>query len=193
MSGAPPRPHAPAFEVAARFQPSPEAKALLAPDIPARDYVDRLVAEHHYNDAVTFVAHWLPKRDGVFWACLATRQSMGEETPRKERAALEAAERWLEKLDEPSRRACEAAAQALDHTGAAAMAANAAFWTGGSLAPPDLPAVPPQEFMSAKGVAASVLAAGTVPGRGNVVKRLRELIALGVEIVDGKRRPGGGR
>lgn len=193
MSGAPPRPNAPAFEVAARFQPSPEAKALLAPDIAAREYVDVLLKKDLYNDAVTFVAHWLPKREGVYWACLATRQSLGDETPRKERAALEAAERWLEKLDEPSRRSCEAAAQALDHTGAAAMAANAAFWSGGSLAPPDLPAVAPPEHLSCKGVAASVLGAGTTPGHGNVAKRLRELVGLGVEIVDGKRRPGGAR
>jgi len=179
-------------EIASRFEASSEAKAVLTPGLGASEFVTALVEKELWSDAAGFVGQWLTKRDAVTWACLASRKSLGEAPPPKERAALEAAERWLAAADEPSRRACEAAAETLGYRSAPAMAAAAAFWSGGSLSLPDLPKVPPAETLSGKGAAASVLMAGAA-GAPDVAGRLRELIWLGVDIAEGRHRPGGAK
>lgn len=185
-----PRPRVRASEVCERFEASSDGLSLLTEDLDAEAYVEALLGKELFTDAASFVAHWLPKREAVHWACKATRGSLGEKPPRAELTALEAAERWVRMLDEPSRRAAGAAAEALKHRTAAALAAAAAGWTGGSLSSPELPVVPPPEFLPAKGAASSVLLAGTAPGAPGVPERLRELVRLGVEIANGKHRPG---
>ena len=190
MSSSTPRPRASTEEIAARFEPSAEATALLTPGIGASDFVAALVEKELWADAAGFVGQWLAKRDAVTWACLASRKALGETPPPKERAALEAAEKWLAAPDEPSRRACEAAAEALGYRSAPAMAAAAAFWSGGSLSLPDLPKAAPPENLTGKGAAGSVLMAGAA-GAPDVAGRLRELIWLGVDIADGRHRPEG--
>ena len=189
MSSSTPRPRASAEEIAARFEPSGEATALLTPGLGASDFVAALVEKELWSDAAGFVGQWLAKRDAVTWACLASRKALGEAPPPKERAALEAAERWLTALDEPSRRACVAAAEALSYRSAPAMAAASAAWSGGSLSLPDLPPVPPAENLTGAAAAGSVLMAGAAAAP-DVAGRLRELIWLGVDLAEGRHRPG---
>ena len=188
MSSSTPRPRAGTEEIAYRFEPSAEATALLAPGIGASDYVAALVEKELWGDAAGFVGQWLGKRDAVMWACLAARRGLASPAPPKERAAVDSAERWMAALDEPSRRACEAAAEALSYKSAAGMAAAAAFWSGGSLSLPDLPKVPPPENLTGKGAAGAVMMAGAA-GAPDVAGRLRELIWLGVDIAEGRYRP----
>lgn len=190
MSSAVPRPHALAEEIAARSEPSREAGALLAPGLGAADFIAALVEKELWADAAGFVGQWLRKPDAVAWACLASRKGLGEAPPPKERAALEAAERWLKAPDEDARRACAVAAEALGYGSACAMAAAAAAWSGGSLSLPALPPVPPPESLTGKGAAGSVLMAGAA-GAPDVVGRLRELIRLGVDMAEGRHRPEG--
>ncbi len=190
MSSTPPRPRSDTAEIVSRFDASPEATALLAPGLGAADFVAALVEKELWSDAAGFVGQWLGKREAVTWACLASRKALGEAPPPKERAALEAAEKWLAAPDEPSRRACEAAAEALAYRSAPAMAAAAAFWSGGSLSLPDLPKVAPPENLTGKGASGSVLMAGAA-GAPDVAGRLRELIWLGVDIADGRHRTDG--
>ena len=191
MSSSTPRPRASTEEIASRFEPSSGAVALMTPGIGAADYVAALVEKELWSDAAGFVGQWLGRRDAVTWACLAARKGLADPPPPKERAALEAAERWLKEGDEPSRRSCEAAAEALQYRSAAAMAAAAAFWSGGSLAPPDLPKIPAPENLAGKGAAGAVLMAGAA-GEPDVPARLRELIWLGVDLAEGRYRPGKG-
>lgn len=188
MSSSSPRPRATTEEIASRFEASAEAAALMGPGTGAAEFVATLVEKELWGDAAGFVGQWLGKRDAVLWACLAARKALATPAPPKERAAVEAAERWMAALDEPSRRACEAAAEALSYRSAAALAAAAAAWSGGSLSLPDLPKVPPPENLTGKGAAGSVLMAGAA-GAPDVTGRLRELIWLGVDIAEGRYRP----
>ena len=50
--------------------PGPEARALLRDDLAAADYLGLLAAEGLNRDAVRFIAHWLTKREAVWWGCL---------------------------------------------------------------------------------------------------------------------------
>ena len=191
MSSSTPRPRTGTEEIAARFEASPEAAALLAPGLGASDYVAALVEKELWGDAAGFVGQWLGKRDAVMWACLASKKALGPAPPPKERAALEAAERWLAAVDEPSRRACEAAAEALVPLGPGDGGRSGRLERREPLR--SRPAEgPPPENLTGKGAAGSVLLAGAAAAP-DVTGRLRELIWLGVDIADGRHRPGGPR
>src|SRR6185369_17729133 len=73
------------------------------------------------------------------------------------RAALEATERWIVQPTEEHRRQSLQFGEAADFGTPAGCAALAAFMSGGSLAPPEAPPVPPSEFMTAKAVSNAVI------------------------------------
>ncbi|HPA52553.1 MAG TPA: hypothetical protein PLP50_13225 [Thermoanaerobaculia bacterium] len=173
-----------------RLDASAEAKALLTPDAQPSDYVALLVEKELFTDAAGFVAQWLEPYDAVAWACEAARAALGEAPP-AERAALEAAERWLATRDEKDRRAAAEAAERLGHRSAPAMAAAAAGWTGGSLSSADLPAVAPPPGLAGKGASAAVLLAAS-SAAPEVPERLRGLIWRGVDLAEGRRKTGRG-
>jgi hypothetical protein len=94
---------------------------------------------------------------------------------------------------EENRRAAHAAAEAAGLAHPAGCAAMACFWSGGSLAPANLPVVPPGEHLTAHGAAGAVmLAAVTEPAKA--AERQARFLALGLEVAAGTRRwkePGG--
>lgn len=119
--------------------------ALLAADLPV--------------DAIRVLAVALPRREAVWWACLAAREALpAAEDQAAEAAALTAAEAWVFKPTEENRRACFAPGQAVEFSTPAAYAALAAYWSGGSLAPPESPVVvPPGDMLTGTAAAAAVL------------------------------------
>jgi hypothetical protein len=155
-----------ARDVAARFDLDAPAAALLAesPHQPPRSFLAALTQRGLWLDALRFQAHWLPKREAVAWA-LACMQDDGGELTAGDRMALEATARWLDDPQDTTRRDAGAAAEALQHGTPAAWVATAVFWSGGSIASPELPAVPPAEHLCGTAVSAALLmsAAGRPP------------------------------
>lgn len=137
---------------------SDEASELPEKEDFPEEFFDALMREELYSDAVCLLAHLLPKREAVGWACRSIAQCMGHMKP-QESIAIDVAERWSSDPSEANRRAAETVAFQLDCEGAPAMAALAAFWSGGSLARADLPEVAPDLFLTAKGVMGAVLQA----------------------------------
>src|SRR6266536_3929242 len=72
-----------------------EAKKLLRDGLTPRQYLDVLIEKQQYVDAVRFLAHALPKREAVWWACLCARKAVGPNPPAPIQAALQAAEKWV--------------------------------------------------------------------------------------------------
>src|SRR5690606_25846941 len=127
-----------------------------------------LAAAGHWLDAIAFLARALPKREAVWWACMCARVTAppAEEAASPEgdvagpaaagrgpARALAAAEAWVYKPSEENRRECEAAAHAAQFDSPESWAAIAAFWSGGSVAPPGGPVVPPGEDLAPRAVA----------------------------------------
>ena len=79
-----------AEEVCHRYPASDEAKGLLRPDLTPRQYLDLLVENGHPADACQFLAHALPKREAVWWACLCVGPFLGASPPPEHAAALKA-------------------------------------------------------------------------------------------------------
>jgi len=159
-----------------------EAMALLRPDLHPLDFVALLMEKALFPDAVRFLAHALPKREAVWWGWVCARRAAGENPPPKIKAALDATERWIAQPNEDNRRLAMAAAEKAELGTAAGCAGLAAFFSGGSLAPPDAPPVPPGEFLAAKAVAGAVIFAAVAKEPEKAPEKFRSFVAQGVEV-----------
>lgn len=152
----------------------------------ASEFVKALAANGRCPDAMDFLAHALSKRDAVWWACLAAKRALGAALSPVERAALIAAAAWVLDPDERKRRAAETAGDRADFGSLAGSVAFAVYGSGGSLAPADLPDVPPDHGMTARAVSASVMLASVRGQSQSIEARQRELVDLGVSIAEGR-------
>lgn len=159
-----------------------EALALVRPDVKPMEFVDTLVEKKLYPDAVRFLAHALPKREAVWWGWMSARRAAGENPPPKIKAALEATEKWIAQPTEDNRRAAHAAAQKAQFGTAAGCAALGAFFSGGSLAPPEVAPVPPGEYLTAKAISGAVNFAAMSGEPKQAPEKFKSFIAQGADV-----------
>ena len=174
-----------AAEVCAHYRQSPDALKVHRPGSTPRQFVELLVQAGQYLDAIDFLAHALPKQEAVWWACLGVRHALGKTLPPLALAALKAAVEWVLEPDEPRRLAAQAAGEAADFGTPAGCVALAVYGSGGSLTPPNLPEVPPEPFMTAKAVSASLALASVQGDPGAIPQVQRQLVELGMAIGEG--------
>jgi hypothetical protein len=177
-----------AAEVCRRFALGEEARVLLSAGQPPGAFLDVLIRHGLHTDAARFLAHALPKREAVWWALRCAREVAGAEPPEAVAAALNAAETWVLDPSEPNRRAAMPAAEAAGFGTPAGCAALAVFWSGGSLAPPDLPAVPPADHLTAHGVSCGVMLAAVQNEPQKAPERYQRFFALGLAVAEGQDR-----
>ena len=106
--------------------------------------------------------------------------------PAAEEAACKAAVQWVLEPTEKNRDGAKMPGEAAGVGTAAGALALAASWTGGSLAPANLPAVPPSPFMTAKGVAGAVLLAAIKADPPRITDTQRLFVELGIEVAQGR-------
>lgn len=127
---------------------------------PPAVYFAKLKAQKRYGDAVKFLALALPRLETVAWAARAVRDTEPAAEPGSPEAnALKAALLWLQDPVEGRRRAAHDAAQACDSASAEALAALAAFFSGGSIAPPDCEPLPAPRDAAGRFSAGAILLA----------------------------------
>jgi hypothetical protein len=176
-----------AAEICARFAPGEAARSLLKEDATPRQFLDLLIEKGEFADAVRFLAYALPKREAVWWASLCARMASGANPPAPILAALHAAEAWATDPTEENRRAAMPVAEAVGFATPAGCAAVSAFWSGGSLAPPDLPAVPPDESLTAHGVSGSVILSAVMTEPDKAPEKFRVFLSQGIGVAEGIR------
>jgi hypothetical protein len=167
--------------IAAVAELSEEAAGLATAELRPGEYVALLVEKGLFADAVRFLAHALPKREAVWWAWVCARRAAGDTPPPKIGAALAASEKWIAQPNEDRRRAAMAAAEAAGFNTPAGCAALAAFFSGGSLAPPNAPVVPPGEHLTAKAVAGAVIMAA-VSDPAQAPEKFRASVTQGLDV-----------
>lgn len=172
-----------AADVARPLALSDAARAVLAPALTPRQYFDALAAPLP-DDALRFLAAALPKRESVGWGCRCVRERMPT-LPVPEAAAVAAAEAWVKDGSEANRRAAAKAADAAGHDTAGGCLAAAAAWSGGSLAPPDVPPVPPADHLTGQAVAGALLIAAATDLTTSAAA-VRRWLALGGDVAAGK-------
>jgi hypothetical protein len=174
-----------AADVCKLFNLEEASRAHLRADSRPADFLNILQAAGQYTDAIRFLAHALPKREAVWWACVCARQALEGEERSQAGQALERAEQWVREPNEANRRLTNPAAEAAGFETPAGWAAVAAFWSGGSLTPPDSPAVAPAEDLTAKAVAGGVLLAAVAFEPEKAKEHYRSFLAQGVDIANG--------
>ncbi len=120
-------------------------------------------------EATRLVAHALPAREAVWWACACSRHTAASgANPAAEAKVRDAAEEWVRKQTDGHRRAAMKAAETAGFGSPEAWAAVGAFWSGDSMAPPEAPKVPPQPHFTGLAIAGSVALAAA---RGPATRR----------------------
>lgn len=174
-----------AAEVGRRAGLGEEAQALLTETMAPAQFLDLLIEREQYADAVRFLAHALPKREAVWWACLCARGGLPEDAKPPVIEALKAAEAWVLKPVEETRRAAMACAEAAGFDSPSSWAAVGAFWSGGSMAPPDAPPVPPGEELTGTAVAGAVMLAAVQTEPERAEEKFRRFLLQGIDIANG--------
>lgn len=149
-----------------------------------REFLALLMAKEQFAEAIRFLAHALPRRECVWWAWVCARKVSAADAAPAVRAALEATERWIVQPTEEHRRATMEHAQAADLGTPAGGAALAAFFTGGSMGPPEAPVIPPGEFLTAKAAASAITLAAVTKEPARASERFREFLGLGLEVAE---------
>jgi hypothetical protein len=151
----------------------------------ARPFLDSLIAEQHYADAVKFLAHSMAKREAIWWACLCVRPQKGSVVAPATAGGQQAAEAWVTGPSDEKRRAAHAAAQVAGIAVPVKLACEAVFFSEGSLGPAEYQAVPPPEHLTAT-MAANAVILAAVADPAKMSAKFGQFLALGRDVADGK-------
>lgn len=158
-----------------------EAKKMLTPEISANEFIEALVAKQLHPDAVQFIAHYLPKRQAVWWALGCVKQGVPEMTPEQD-AALKTTERWIAEPTEENRQAAFRAAETADTTTPFGITALAAYYSEALPPTADPKTNAKAYFITAKLVTAAVMLAATADPE-QLKPRFSGFVNKGVEVV----------
>ncbi|MGH8430223.1 MAG: DUF6931 family protein [Solimonas sp.] len=137
-------------------------------------------------EATRLVAHALPAREAVWWACACTRHTAPSGAkPDIEAMLRDAAETWVRQPTDEHRRAAMKQAETAGFDSAEAWAAVAAFWSGDSMAPLEAPKVPPQPHFTGLAVAGSIALAAVRGQASRREARLRQFLVSAKDIAAG--------
>jgi hypothetical protein len=134
---------------------------------------------------VKFLAFGLPAREAVWWACVCARMELLEPVPEPIANALAAAETWVRKPTDEHRRAAMVCAQAAKFESPAAWAAVGAFWSSGSMGPPELPAVPAAPHLLGVAISGAVTLAAVQSQPERADEKRARYVAAAVNIANG--------
>jgi hypothetical protein len=175
-----------AAEVCANFDLQTASKPLLREGMNPQEFLAALIENKKYLDAIDFLAHALPVREGIWWGCLCMQHALGDNLPAPDRAAATAAVQWLMQPSEETRAAAKAPAEAAGPASPAGALAMAACLTGGSIGPPNIPPIPPPPFASAQAIARAVKLASIKTEPPKIPKVQRSYVELAIEVAGGR-------
>jgi hypothetical protein len=175
-----------AAEICAHFELKEEAKKLLRDGMDPQAFVAALIENKKYLDAMAFMAHALPVREGIWWGCLCMQHALGDDLNPADRAAATAAIQWVMQPSEENRAAAKAPAASADPMSPAGALATAASLTGGSIHPPELPFKPPPPFAPQGAVARAVKVASLKGEPAAIAKTQRSYVELAIQVAEGR-------
>lgn len=136
-------------------------------------------------EAARMMAHAMPRREAVWWACMCARHTRPPSLAKLDDDALNAAELWVRKPTDENRRAAFALAQEAGFGTPEAWACVAAFWSGNSMSPLGQPDVPPAPNLTGAAVAGSVALAAARDHPALQPKRIRVFLGSARDIAAG--------
>jgi len=133
------------------------------------------------EEAINFGAYLLPKRKAVWWGheCL---RGLNHLLVEQDLAMLQLAENWVREPDEARRVQALTQASAVRNETPGVWIAYAAGWSGGSMATPDLPPVPPPPYLTPRAVSAGILGALAKVDLGHRATTLGVFVRMGIDL-----------
>jgi hypothetical protein len=147
-------------------------------------YLRKLSAEEKFEDAVTFCAYLLPRREAVWWACLSTRTFHHGDTMSGRTEGLLKAEAWVYEPTDQHRRAALEFGTAGNSSDPLNWLALGAGWSGGMLVSNPQVSVPVPQYMTARAVRTAVLLGARHIRPAERSTRMRASIADGIKLAD---------
>jgi hypothetical protein len=178
-----------AKEICSHMRLDAPATQLLADGLSPGHYLDKLLSYALFVDATRFLSHALPPREAVWWGCLCLRLVCEPaQLPPEQAAALQAVVQWVVHPEEKRRREAEAAGKKATLSNAAGCLATGAFYSSGSLNPPELPPAPAKPYLTAKVVNGAVQLSAILRGPGKTREIQQQFMVLGLGVAMGKNR-----
>lgn len=175
-----------AAEIAATLQMAEEHQQLAGQVASGPEFVALLAEKGHFPQAVRVQSHLLPRRLAVWWGLVCLRELAGAPLSNAEENARAAAEEWTVDPSESRRRRCEALAAKTKYDGPGSWLAMAAFWSGGSIVPPEVGDVPPDEKLTGQAVTSSLMIAAVMHEPTKAKVRYRAFLATAPDVASGK-------
>ncbi len=146
-------------------------------------FLARLLDSPTPEEAATFAAHVLAPRHAVWWGheCL---MRLSDRLEPVDMEMLGHAADWVGDPVEEMRLAAARAAMACSSRTPGVWLAMAVAWSGGSMAPPDLPEVRPPPYLLGRGVNASVLSALARCSRDERARVLSGFVGMARAMID---------
>ncbi len=170
-------------DVFSLYEPKPEIIELSDGVESPYDLIIEASKNELFSDVVTFLAHGLPVREAVWWAanCASSRSDWNE----NEQNAIRAAKAWVHTPDETSRRFAEEMVKLAGLESGAGWAAQAAFWSGGSMIEASAPVVAPPPYIYAQAVAGCVNLTAVLLDGSHAIERYKSYLDIGLNIASG--------
>ncbi len=164
--------------------PELTAKLAVAPgdDSPIA-YLSRLSAQDKLDEAVTFCAHLLPRREAVWWACGSLKQLL-RSVACDQSDGFRAAEAWVYEPSEDNRRKALDIGTKADSADPFTWLALGAGWSGGMLSSHPKGPVPMPPYMTARAARIAItLGAHRIPAAERA-ERLRVCVTDGMALAE---------
>lgn len=131
-----------------------------APEVTPQQQFQALRKDGSADDALYYLGQALPRFEAVAWAAREIeRQAKAKPSAPLQRQALDRVLRWVDEPTDDYRRAALEAAERARSDSPEHLLGQAVFMSGGSIAPPDLPAVIPPHHVCGNLAATAVLVA----------------------------------
>ena len=150
---------------------------------PPAAFMRSLAAGPTPEDAITFCAFTLGRREAVWWACQCVR-SIAQVAEGQEDPLLLAAEDWVREPEEDRRRTALQLGMESDKQVASAWLALAAGWSGGSISTVEGMKVPPASHMTPSAARAAILIALARVGPKERGPRLERCVEGGLRLME---------
>ena len=154
--------------------------AMLEPAGSAPKFVDALIAGGHHIQAILYLAHAIPPREGILWAWTTIKKLPPALTP-EELPVLASVEKWIRDPSDENRRKCKQAAFVLPPEGSMATLCDAVYFTG-NLGEPGGHPVPAPAFSSSKFAGACLILCASQADPQNPSPHFDVCLAQGLEV-----------
>lgn len=169
--------------------PTAEEDMVVAPsDAPVLPFMQSLLKGPTPEEAITFCAYLLPRRDAVWWGCRCLG-SIVDALPQTDTAFLDLAQRWALQPDEENRTMALIAGMDADAKTPGAWMALGAGWSGGNMMVNTDNVIPAPPYLTAKAINAGILSALARLDLARRATTLHDFVSIGDRVARGTDLP----